>query len=112
MNKSTHDKFIAIFSYLLEDNELSRTDFCENCGIPYGTVSGWMNQGRLPEYEALVKIADFFDVTLDYLMGRTSDSINLQGEQYQKKLKVDVHGLDKEDVQLLQSIANRIKKNK
>lgn len=105
-----HKKFLEVFLYLLEDNGLSQPKFAEKSGIPYGTITGWTNRGRLPDYEALVKIADFFDCSLDYLMGRTSDSVSLQSEP-KPKLRVDVFGLEKEDVKLLQSVADRLKKS-
>ena len=34
------------------------------------TVSRYENLEREADYETLIKIADYFDVSLDYLMGR------------------------------------------
>lgn len=39
------------------------------------TVSRYENLERQADYETLVKIADYFDVSLDYLLGRT-DKLN------------------------------------
>lgn len=38
-------------------------------GIPPTTISGWFNAGRLPDYSAIQKLATFFDVSADYLLG-------------------------------------------
>ncbi len=37
--------------------------------IPTTTISGWLNANRLPDYNALIKLRLFFDVTADYLLG-------------------------------------------
>lgn len=69
--------FVDIFNELLEENELNRKQFSEKSGIPYTTVVGWTNLNRLPDYTALIKLADFFHCSIDFLTGReeTSDSI-------------------------------------
>ena len=42
-------------------------------GIPPTTISGWFNAGRLPDYSAIGKLANFFDVSADYLLGLEDD---------------------------------------
>lgn len=107
-----HEKFLEVLNDLLNEEGISRWQFAERSGIPYTTVVGWTNLGRLPDFAALVKIADFFDCSVDYLTGRTSDFVRVQSEPKPQKqeLRVDTYGLSKVDVQLLQSIADRLKK--
>lgn len=62
---------------LLEEYGLNRKQFAEKCGIPYPTVIGWTNLNRLPDYSALLKLADFFDCSVDYLMSRQDDVGNI-----------------------------------
>lgn len=45
-------------------------------GINKSNVSNWKNNGYTPRGEALQRIADYFDTTVDYLMGRTNDPEN------------------------------------
>lgn len=52
--------FLDIFNDLLVENNLNRKQFAEQSGIPYTTVIGWTNLNRLPDYSAIIKIADFF----------------------------------------------------
>lgn len=42
-------------------------------GISKGTVSTWKNLGRTPQTAQLKKLADYFEVSLDYLMDETDD---------------------------------------
>ena len=62
--------FNEIFADLLAERGLNRKQFSEKSGIPYPTVIGWTTHNRLPDYTALIKIADFFDCSVDYLTGR------------------------------------------
>lgn len=39
-------------------------------GVSSGVITKWKN-GSIPTADALVKIADYFDCSIDYLMGRT-----------------------------------------
>ena len=41
--------------------------------ISSGTITQWKN-GSMPGGEKLMQIADYFNVTTDYLLGRTEDS--------------------------------------
>ena len=36
-------------------------------------ISRYENMERQADYETLVRFADYFDVSLDYLLGRTND---------------------------------------
>lgn len=65
--------FLEIFNDLLEENGLNRKQFAEKSGIPYTTVMGWTNLGRLPDYMALIKIADYFQCSVDFLVGRQDE---------------------------------------
>ena len=69
-------KFLEIFNDLLSENGLNRKQFAELSGIPYTTVIGWTNLNRLPDYTALIKIADYFNALLTTLRaGRNNTPI-------------------------------------
>lgn len=40
-------------------------------GISSGTLTKWKSAGTLPNGETLIKIADYLDCSVDYLLGRT-----------------------------------------
>lgn len=48
-------------------------------GISSGVISKWKTTGALPSGETLIKIADYLDCSVDYLLGRetASDSTNI-----------------------------------
>lgn len=49
---------------------LNQVDFAKKMGVSKQCVSNWENDNVMPSVEMLVKIADFFKVTTDYILGR------------------------------------------
>lgn len=56
---------------LREDKGLSQAEFAKIIGVERTRYGKWENKGFEPPYETLVKIADYFDVSTDYLLCRT-----------------------------------------
>lgn len=42
-------------------------------GVKDSAVSKYERMEQQPDYESLIKLADYFDVSLDYLLGRTDE---------------------------------------
>ena len=42
-------------------------------GVSEITVQNYESQRKKPAYDALVSLSDYFDVSLDYLVGRSDD---------------------------------------
>jgi len=49
---------------------LTQQELAKYLGISPVTISGYENGHREPTIEMLERIADYFDVTVDYLLGR------------------------------------------
>ena len=49
----------------------TQREVAESVGIAVHTYQQYELGNRRPNYETLVAIADYFDVTTDYLLGRT-----------------------------------------
>ena len=56
--------------YLRQSRELNQVQFAQKMGVTKQSVSNWENDNIMPSVEMLEKIADFFNVTTDYLLGR------------------------------------------
>lgn len=60
---------------------ISQTQLASKLGVTKQSISNWENDNILPSIEMLVKIANFFEVSTDYLLGldnkRTLDVENL-----------------------------------
>ncbi len=47
-----------------------------------GTISNYENGNKKPSLDMLIKLADYFDVSIDYLIGRTNDSVLHQKDDW------------------------------
>lgn len=57
--------------YLRERNNISQIEFAKKIGVSNTVLSRYESGDRKPDYDTLHLIADFFDVSTDYLLGRT-----------------------------------------
>ena len=55
---------------LLKSEGLNQSKLANGIGVNQSTVCNWLNGKKEPSIESLWKLADFFDVSVDYLMGR------------------------------------------
>lgn len=49
---------------------ITQMEFAKMIGVAQNTVSNWENGNRLIDTETITRIADFFGVTVDYLLGK------------------------------------------
>ena len=52
---------------------VTQTALAQGIGVSKGLISLWENGLREPTLSNLVALADYFDVSLDFLTGRTQD---------------------------------------
>ena len=77
---------------------LNQVEFAKAMGVSKQCVSNWENDNVMPSIEMLVKIADFFNVTTDYVLGRNE-------KQY-----IDVSGLSDEQIAHISLIVSDLTK--
>jgi len=58
---------------LREDNHITQKDLGNILGLSQQTIGHYETNRAHPNYETLSKMADYFNVTLNYLFGRTDD---------------------------------------
>lgn len=63
-------KYIRIRN-LREDMDMTQTDMAKNLFISQRTYSYYESGGHDIPTEVLVRLADFYDVSVDYLLNRT-----------------------------------------
>lgn len=65
---------------LRKAKRVSQVEMANALGLTKQCVSNWENDNIQPSVEMLVKIADYFGVTTDYLLCRSeTDIINVEG---------------------------------
>lgn len=58
---------------LRRNNGVTQTELGKAIGVGKTTISNYETGYSTPDAETLIRIADYFDVSLDYLFGRTND---------------------------------------
>ena len=56
---------------LRKKKKISQLKLAMDLGMNQNSVSRYENLERQADYETLIKIADYFNVSIDYLLGRT-----------------------------------------
>lgn len=67
--------FKDIFIRLLQDRKMSAYQVSKDTGISESLISNWKSGRQLPKYDSLIILADYFNVSGDYLLGRTDDPV-------------------------------------
>lgn len=75
--------------------KLTQKKLAINLGTTERTVQTYEANAKKPSFEALIAIADFFQVSMDYLCGRT-DNLDLNSSTPIKRSSVYVSDADKE----------------
>lgn len=96
-------EFGEMLSELRQDRNLSQKDMAKLLNVSSGTISNYETGRHAPSLETVVQLANYFNVTTDYLLGRTDSSLSV------KWLEEDfVHGKTIGDmVRLLKSLHGR-----
>lgn len=67
-----------IFEKLLNEKGISVYKVSKETGITTATLTSWKQGKYTPKQDKLQKIADFFGVSLDYLLGRTEQKTHVE----------------------------------
>lgn len=89
--------FQNIFRRLRTSAGLTQVEIAEKLEISRSTIGMYETGAREPDFETLEKIADFFNVDTDYLLGRTSRTTLLPETvgQYSRMSRRDERDIEK-----------------
>ena len=59
---------------LRQQKKISQLKLAMDLGMNQNSISRYENMEREADYETLIKFADYFGVSLDYLLGRTDEN--------------------------------------
>lgn len=97
---------------LREDKDLSQKDLGIKLGVSASTIGMYEQDRRSPDAEMLLKIANFFNVSTDYLLGKT-DIRNPQKSNDKASLSIKEQiKLDKEAEEIINDLKVSLSQNK
>ena len=74
---------------LREDRDLRQVDVAKATGIDQKTLSNYETGKTNPDSEAIIRLADFFNVSADYLLGRKSAPENIESSLRKIEAEID-----------------------
>lgn len=92
-------KMAKILKALRTENGLTQKELSERLKIGQATITCYENGNREPHITSLIAYADYFECSLDYLVGRTDDLGNVIISL--EKTKYDEGTLNTEELTLL-----------
>ena len=67
--------FSITFSCLRKSRKLTLAQLSAVLGVTNQSISAWEKGKTVPSFDVLLALADYFQVPLDYLVGREVDSV-------------------------------------
>ncbi len=74
--------FQSVLKSLRKANGLTQDELAKILKISRSTIGMYENGSREPDYETLEAIADYFNVDIDYLLGRTNKTTIIPDHYY------------------------------
>ncbi|MCF4016986.1 helix-turn-helix domain-containing protein [Clostridium sporogenes] len=86
--------------------DLNQTELAKLLNVSKQTVSNWENGNRIPDTLTLSKLADFFNCSVDYILGRSENrngiisKANIDGNNYEFELDKNIfpNGITREQM--------------
>lgn len=90
---------------LREDRQLNMRQAAKALGIPYTTYISYEKGEREPNSEMLINLAEFFNCSIDYLVGRSDQIIDDKTwDEHAKKFEDEVNAGFESDLNLLRQL--------
>ena len=100
---------IALFQVRLkklrENAGFTQDAFAKKIGVAQSTIGMWESGRREPDHETTSRLADFFDVSIDYIVGRIDDQEPLEENTPALPLIDNIIGIETQKIPLLGEIA-------
>ncbi len=65
--------FTERLAELMSENRITKAKLAADTGIPLQTICNWLSRGSQPSADRVAKLADYFEVSTDYLLGRSNE---------------------------------------
>ena len=92
---------------LRQEKHLLQKELANKVNLSQQTISLYESGKRQPDYATLERLADFFEVTTDYLLGRTNQKYFKQDETIAFHAKGE---LNDEDMKMVKDLIDRLVK--
>lgn len=81
-------KFGDILSELRKDKGLLQKNLAQKLNVSVSTVSNYETNAHFPDIHTLIELSDFFEVSVDYLLGRSGINSYPNKKQSEKEVEI------------------------
>ena len=67
-------EFQKRFMEIIDESDLSRNELLKLIPISTSTLSNALSYGIIPSVKILIRIADYFDISINYLLGKSNEN--------------------------------------
>lgn len=104
-----------IFAKLLKEKDVTPYQVSKATGVAQSSLSDWKNGRSKPKYEKMLAIADYFGVSVDYLLGnetkeKTPAETDVTFDDFTYAMYGESQDLTEEDKNILLDMARMLKK--
>lgn len=85
-------------------NDMTQAEVGDRIGVNMQTISQYERGVRRPDPDTLLRLSDLFNVSLDYLLGRSDHTVRLVDEDDLARLDGEGYYLDSETAKVAQEL--------
>lgn len=107
--------FIQRLKALMKSRNVTDKQLTEELGLAKNSVTYWKNKGNIPKGDTLELIAEYFNVSVDYLLGKTdikkeqTDSDNLPASEEMQRLLKETSTLSDDEARKVREYVELLK---
>lgn len=80
--------------------DMTQQDFAEQFNLNKSSISKYEKDKNLPENQLLLEIADYFNVSVDYLLCRTNNPTSLNDAKLKEEGSIETHEQLKQELEM------------
>lgn len=105
--------YIERINSLIKEKGITTNKLLTSCGLSPGTINNWKTGKSTPTSAVLAKIADYFGVSVDYIMGREQpkERTIATGMSIARGGEIKHYTLSEERLKYLQDLAEMLEKD-
>lgn len=103
----------GIIKKLLQENNYTQTKFARKLNVTQASVSRYLSGQMQIDIVTLNKIADIFNVSTDYLLGRSllkSNDVSEASKYIEENNLISLIGLDDDDIEIIKLMIEQLKR--
>lgn len=100
-------KFSITLKELREQKNISQAKLANDLGVSVGCVGMWESTKQIPPANKLDQIANYFNVTVDYLLGRNTPATIDLPEGAAETKKASIAPIEEQMLEIFREIGNK-----